>query len=285
MVVLTLFYACTNLSTAEDRYAALEGARVHYQNFGQGSEAIVFIHGYACNATFWHSQLPAFRRSGHVIALDLPGHGESDTPAVSYTQEYHAPGVAAVLNDAGVRRAYVVAHSMGMSVARYFLDKHPETVAALVNVDSRSLFYGEDVDTGRMERERFAESLRGPNGGEALRERIGRFFVPQTPSSVREEVLAKMPRTASHVAASAYDGLNRTRRWSDEPTSLPTLAIYAKPVPSASEALLRRMFTKLQYQEWDGVGHFIMMEKPDEFNRTVLSFIAGLREEQNSKRK
>lgn len=182
MVVLTLFYACTNLSTAEDRYAALEGARVHYQNFGQGSEAIVFIHGYACNATFWHSQLPAFRRSGHVIALDLPGHGESDMPAVSYTQEYLARGVAAVLNDAGVRRAYVVAHSMGMSVARYFLDKHPETVAALVNVDSRSLFYGEDVDTGEwsgsVSLNRFAARMAAKLCGNALDDSLYRKLHP-----------------------------------------------------------------------------------------------------------
>jgi pimeloyl-ACP methyl ester carboxylesterase len=66
---------------------------------------------------------------------------------------------------------------------------------------------------------------------------------------------------------------------------VPTLAIYAKPAPAKAEPLLRRMFTNLQYQEWDGVGHFIMMEKPDEFNRTVLSFIAGLRREQNSRTK
>ena len=131
----------------DDRYVLLDGSRVHYQNYGTGTEAVIFIHGWTGNASFWHSNVSAFVPTGRVIVMDLPGHGDSDKPKVEYTQEYLARGVDAVLRDAGVYKAYIIAHSMGMSVARYFLQAHPEKVIALVNVDSRSLFYGESTDT------------------------------------------------------------------------------------------------------------------------------------------
>ena len=254
-----------------------DGVRVHYQNYGTGTEAVIFIHGWACNASLWHSNVSAFVPTGRVIVLDLPGHGHSDKPKAEYTQEYLARGVEAVLRNAGVSKAYVIAHSMGMSVARYFVQAHPEKVIALVNVDSRSLFYGESTDTGKAQRAQFARALRSPQAAQAWQERIERFFVPETPRAVRDEVRAKMPLTPAHVAVSAYEGLNRTRAWSRQPTSIPTLAIYAKPVPPLAEQALRGMFTDLEYQEWEGTGHFLMLEKPKEFNESVLDFIGQLR--------
>ena len=278
-VVLTLIMLITSGTAAakDERYVLLDGSRVHYQNYGTGTEAVIFIHGWTGNASFWHSNVSAFVPTGRVIVMDLPGHGDSDKPKVEYTQEYFARGVDAVLRDAGVYKAYIICHSMGMSVARYFLQAHPEKVIALVNVDSRSLFYGESTDTGKAQRAQFAQALRGPQAEQARQERIERYLVPETPPAVRDEVLGTIPLTPAHVALSAYEGLNRTRAWSRQPTSVPTLAIYAKPVPPLAEQALHRMFTDLKYQEWEGTGHFLMLEKPKEFNETVLAFIGQLR--------
>lgn len=278
-VVLTLILFITSGTAAakDDRYVLLDGSRVHYQNYGTGTEAVIFIHGWTGNASFWHSNVSAIVPTGRVIAMDLPGHGDSDKPKVEYTQEYLARGVDAVLRDAGVYKAYVIAHSMGMSVARYFLQAHPEKVIALVNVDSRSLFYGESTDTGKAQRAQFVQALRGPQAEQARQERLERYFVPETPLAVRDEVPGSIPLTPAHVAISALEGLDRTSAWSRQPTSVPTLAIYAKPVPPLTEQTLRRMFTNLKYQEWEGTGHFIMLEKPKEFNQTVLAFIGQLR--------
>jgi pimeloyl-ACP methyl ester carboxylesterase len=276
VLALILFITSGTAAAMEDRYALLDGVRVHYQNYGTGTEAVIFIHGWACNASFWHSNVSAFVPTGRVIVLDLPGHGDSDKPRVAYTQEYLARGVDAVLRDAGVYKAYVIGHSMGMTVARYFLQAHPEKVIALVNVDSRSLFYGESTDTSKAQRAQFAQALRGPQAAQTWQERIERYFVPETPPAVRDEVRTKMPLTPTHVAVSASESL-QSRAWSLQPTSVPTLAIYAKPVAPLTEQVLRRMFTDLKYQEWEGTGHFLMLVKPKEFNETVLAFIGQLR--------
>src|SRR5262245_33933313 len=69
----------------QDRFAKLDAMRVHYQNYGNGKEAVVFVHGWSCNLNFWKANVPAFTKYSRVIAVDLPGHGESDKPQVTYS--------------------------------------------------------------------------------------------------------------------------------------------------------------------------------------------------------
>jgi pimeloyl-ACP methyl ester carboxylesterase len=205
--------------------------------------------------------------------LDLPCHGRSDHPHVEYTPSYLARGIDAVVSDAGVEHAFLVAHSVGMLVSRHFVEEHQDKVIALVNIDSRSLFYGEQDDAGQPERVARAHAIEGSNGAVAWHQRIERFFVLQTPQPVRNEVYEKMPRTDAFVAANAPTNLNQTKPWSHNPTFVPTLAIYADEVPGSNESRLRLAFPNLDYEFWPHVVHFVMLEQPDRFNRRVIVFI------------
>src|SRR6266511_2823266 len=107
-------------SPPQDRFAKLDTIRVHYRNYGEGKEAVVFVHGWSCNLNFWKANIPAFVNQSRVIAIDLPGHGESDKPQVTYSMDLFAQAIDAVLQDAKVERATLIGHSMGTpsSVAR-----------------------------------------------------------------------------------------------------------------------------------------------------------------------
>src|SRR5687767_3287453 len=65
---------------APARFVSLDGTRVRYESFGEGREAIVFVHGWAGDTSVWRYQVPEFAKRARVIALDLPGHGASDKP-------------------------------------------------------------------------------------------------------------------------------------------------------------------------------------------------------------
>jgi pimeloyl-ACP methyl ester carboxylesterase len=119
----------------QDRFAKLDTMRVHYQNYGEGKEAVVFIHGWTCNLKFWKANIPAFVNQSRVIAIDLPGHGESDKPQVTYSMDLFARAIDAVITDAGVERVALVGHSMGTPVIRQFYRKYPNKTLALVIVD------------------------------------------------------------------------------------------------------------------------------------------------------
>ncbi|MDP8990787.1 MAG: hypothetical protein M3N41_11995, partial [Acidobacteriota bacterium] len=63
--------------------------RIHYESYGAGPEALVFVHGWACDLTFWRGQEPLYTDpTRRALLIDLPGHGLSDKPHRAYPIEF-----------------------------------------------------------------------------------------------------------------------------------------------------------------------------------------------------
>src|ERR1041385_2161974 len=141
----------TVLDRAPSRFAPYNGTRVHFKSLGAGTTAVVFVHGWSCDLTFWRAQVPAVDGRVRAIFLDLPGFGRSDKPDVAYTMDYFAGAVDAVLRAAGVERAVLVGHSMGAQVVRQYYRRYRARVVALVVVDGalRTPF-GDSSQTARF---------------------------------------------------------------------------------------------------------------------------------------
>ncbi len=255
----------------QSRFAKLDGMRVHYESVGKGAEALVFVHGWTCDLNFWRMQVPAFAKEMRVIAVDLPGHGRSDKPQVAYTMDLFARSIEAMMRDAGVKRAVLVGHSMGTPIARQFYRKYPERTLALVVVDGALRPFAP-----RAAMEPFIAPLRGAD----YKAHLGRMFDgmmgAQTPAARREEIKAVSLATPQHVAVSAMEGMADDAVWTKDQIKVPVLAILARSPfwPANNEKLYGEIAPDLEYHIWDGVGHFLMMDKPEEFNRTLADFLS-----------
>ncbi|MFG1640033.1 alpha/beta fold hydrolase [Amycolatopsis sp. NPDC049252] len=128
--------------TLQTRHITLHGRRIllHEQPAAETDEAIVLLHGIAGSAETWR---PVLERCAtlnrRVLALDLPGHGESDAPRADYGLGSMASVVRDVLAVSGVRHATVVGHSLGGGIALQFAYQFPEMCDRLVLVDSGGL--------------------------------------------------------------------------------------------------------------------------------------------------
>jgi len=255
---------------SQDRFAKLDAIRVHYQNYGEGREAIVFVHGWSCNLKFWKANIPAFINQSRVIAIDLPGHGESDKPQVTYSMDLFARAIDAVLQDAKVERVTLVGHSMGTPVIRQFYRKYPDKTRALVIVDGSLRPFG---NTEQMKQ--FMEPFRGPNYKEHAERMIGFISNSVKDKKTLEEIRAAMMSTPQHVMVGAMDAMMDDAIWKQDKISAPTLAVMAKqPQWDAEyEKFVRELAPGIDYQTWEGVSHFLMMDEPQKFNDTVLAFL------------
>ncbi|MDT4966776.1 MAG: hypothetical protein QOJ64_1513 [Acidobacteriota bacterium] len=256
--------------TAESRSTTLDGARIHYVNYGKGSEALVLIHGWTCNIDNWRDQMPEFAKRNRVIAIDLPGHGQSDKPKVAYTMEYFARAVEAVLRDAKVKRAVLVGHSMGTPIARQFYRKYPEKTLAIVIVDGALRPYAPKEIMDQM-----TAGLRSPNYKETAGQMFAGMMGPNLSAEAQARIKASFLNTPQYVVVSAMDGMADTAIWTEDKINVPVLAIMARNpfYPPDVEQIYRSIAQDLEFHMWDGVGHFIMMEKPSDFNVTVLAFL------------
>ena len=253
---------------APSLYATLDGSRVHYKSYGTGREALVFVHGWTCNMTFWRGQVPAFESRNRVIVIDLPGHGASDKPKIAYTMDLFARSIEAVMHEAGVDRAVLVGHSMGTPVIREFYRKYPAKTMALVIVDGPLRPFADAATIAK-----FLEPLRGPNYTEAAGGFVDNMLAPVSSPALRQEIKATMLSVPQYVAVSAMEGMMTALASREEKINVPVLAIMTKNWPPDNESGYRGMASNLNYQIWDGVSHFLMMEKVREFNDALAAFL------------
>lgn len=254
----------------KSRFTKLEDARVHYVNYGKGDDAIVLIHGWTMNVDNWRDQIPDFAKQHRVIAIDLPGHGQSDKPKVAYSMEYFARAVEAVMRHAKVKRAVLVGHSMGTPIARQFYRKYPAKTLAIVIVDGSLRPFGDKAMLDNM-----IGGLRGPTYKETINQMFTMMNGPNLPTEARDRISASSSATPQYVLVSAMEGMADASIWGEDPINVPVLAVMAKNpfLPPNVEESFRALAPKMEFHMWNDVGHFIMMEKPKEFNEATLAFL------------
>ncbi len=259
-------------SKPEDKYAKLDSMKVHYQNYGKGDTALVFVHGWTCNLTFWKANIPAFTGQARVIAVDLPGHGQSEKSELAYTMKLYAQAVEAVLRDAKVSKATLVGHSMGAPVLWQFYKNFPEKTRALVIVDGSLKAMGT-----RESMKGFLDPLRLPTYRASAEKSVEYLTQGMKDLKVRAEVKTAMVNAPQHTMVSAFEGMldpNIFPAKTDKIT-VPTLALMATSGnwTSEYEKYVRELAPGIEYQKWDGVSHFLMMDEPQKFNETVMAFL------------
>ena len=257
-------------SEKQDHNATLDGTRIHYVSQGKGKEALFLIHGWTCNLDNWREQIPVFAERTRVVAIDLPGHGQSEKPKVTYSMDFFARAVDAVMRDAGIERAVLIGHSMGTPVARQFYRKYPSKTLAIVIVDGALQPFGD-----KKTMEGFIAPLRGADYKQAGARMFASMAGPNLSVEARERISNSFANTPQYVLVSAMEGMADESIWGDDKINVPVLAIMAKNpfYPPSLEAGYRVIAPKMDFQMWEGVGHFIMMEKPREFNDAVIAFL------------
>lgn len=256
---------------SESKFVDVDHLKVHYTNYGKGDTALLFVHGWACDETVWSEQAPALAEKIRVITIDLPGHGQSDKPkTISYDKDLYVRAIDGVINDAGVKSVILVGHSNGTPFIRHYYRKFPAKVKALVIVEGplRAFFDKENI-------EKFVAPLRGENYPEAAGRIIEAMISPIKDTTLRAKIKALMLKTPQYVAVSEFEATADPDLWKEDKIDVPVLMVLAKqPSWSAEyEQFVRGLAPKVDYQMWENVSHFLMMERPREFNASVLRFL------------
>lgn len=256
--------------SAESRWASYEGHKIHFLDAGdrQAKDAIVLIHGWMCNAEFWSDSIGAFPNQ-RVVALDLIGHGKSDKPKVGYSMDLFAGSLAAVLRAANIERAVLVGHSMGTPVARQFYRLHPDKVRGLVIVDGSLRPYF-DKESGEQTLSAFRRDYAGAAAGF-----VQGMVKPIASAPLRKRITDSMLAGPEHVGISSMDALRDERLWKPDPIKVPVLAIYDDSAgwPADTESYIRSLSKKVEFHSWKGVSHFLMLDRPAEFNGLLKTFL------------
>jgi pimeloyl-ACP methyl ester carboxylesterase len=249
------------LAPVRETYVDVNGAKVNYVVCGSGP-TVIFVHGWACDASFWRFQVPVFARNYRVIAIDLPGHGKSTIPAQGFTMGLFAKALEAVRSEVAANRVVFVGHSLGCVVIREYALSYSEQLAGLVAADG-------PLDTRRFALRAGGQAIMSLAAREGL---INRMLCPQTPEVLRAEITKAM-LGASAVTANGAGAAMFNPMQSDRLITVPALTIYAGTPLFGLNNLTREVLPKWESSQIPETGHFVMMERPQEFNKMLADFL------------
>jgi len=252
-----------------------DGVEIAYQAEGKGNYTLVFIHGWCCDKSYWKNELSLTEKGYRVVILDLAGHGESGRNRSAYSIKAFGDDVAAVVNNIKADRVILVGHSIGGLVMIEAARVLKEKVIGLIAVDS--LIDVERSLVTREENDEFLAFVQNDfrNGVKKMITSSGMFTKKSDPklvAQIAENISQCSPETGMKSWQAVYEY--------DLPASMDSLGrsfwnINSDMYPTNIEAGEQHA-KRFIVETIPDVGHFIMLENPETFNKVLLSIIASL---------
>lgn len=289
----------TGFPSFTSRTATLDGVTIHYLCGGTGSP-VLLVHGLGSSAgvEFFYN-LEALAARHQVIAVDLPGFGQSDKPALAYTIDLFVRVLRDFMASIGLSRATVIGVSMGGRVALGLALDAPDCVDRLILVDALGVGQPRPVlayrllltrGLGELTLSGTARALRGMNP-KTIRRLWGWYL--RRPGSVatilsddRISNHSRLLSTPAYRAAylSALRSIAGTRRLRDgvvvearlSDLRMPTLLVWGRHdhlFPAAHAEAAGKKIRGSRTEIFEKSGHTPQMEEPERFNRLVLDFL------------
>ena len=266
------------MDTPQYQFTEVGGLRVRYADRGFGDSVVLLLHGFGGDLGNWMFNLDSLAEKHRVLALDLPGHGQSVKTNVDPSLSGMATFVSKFLDVLSVSTVNVVGHSMGGAIAMQLASDSPETVRSLGLICSAGL--GPDINS---------DYLRG-------------FVEAQTHQELKlvlqqlfaDESLVNLQLVNDILNYKRIDGveatlnaLSKTLISAGEQTFLtdnivasgiPVLVIWGKqdriiPV-SHAQNYSAAGGSCVEVEIFDSAGHMVQMEKAHDVNRSLLNFLA-----------
>lgn len=245
------------------------GVKLAYQDEGSGEPALIFIHGWTCDRSFFKPQHDHFKANHRVVSVDLRGHGESDKPKDGYPISRYADDVAWLIGELGLDRPIAVGHSMGGVTVLQLAAEHPESVRAIVMVDPAPLAWPAEFVTALQN---VIDSSEAGNQQPRRDFIAGALFIPTSPADLKQRIVDEMCSAPTHVAADAmrglleYDGVAAAKK-----VKVPALHIAGTPPLNPPHKMTE--WLPHVVNGWAvGGGHFNMLETPVQVNDMIEKF-------------
>ncbi|MEM7541589.1 MAG: alpha/beta hydrolase [Pseudomonadota bacterium] len=251
----------------------IDDVSINYLHLGEGTNAqrVIYIHGTGCTGQVFSRHLNVISKDHEVVALDLPGHGDSTGKGYRGVGDY-AFFAAQLVEQLGWPQCVVAGHSLGggiaLAVALYF----PQLVKALMMIDSGARL--------RVAPATIAASKRLA-AGEVKPKALNRLGFADSTSE--EVVRATQALNANCSADTTY------RDWIADDTCDFMSRVAAIEVPTLAICGREDPLTPLKYHEFmrdnmpnccleviDGAGHWPFVEQPAHFDTAVSRFLQDL---------
>jgi len=259
-------------------FSTHDGVSLRWDRAGSGP-AVLLVHGWTCNHTFWDRQLPALRERFTVVTVDLRGHGESSRPQKGYTVPALASDLEALVRSLRVPQIAIVGWSLGGMIALELARRLGDRVSALGLVCTTA---GGLADPDNALNQRAArDSMRAGIAADFrtwARGFIAACFRDGAEAPLYPWALAQAQKTAPHVVAACLEGIIafdlRARLAS---LRVPTAILHGRHdrlLPLGNGEHLAAHVPGATLTVFEHSGHAPFLEEPEAFDAALLALLA-----------
>jgi len=251
------------------------GLSIHYHAPRDAGERrgqrVLYVHGTGCNAGVWDAHMAAIAAAHTPVAIDLPGHGRSQGRGFRGMADY-SEFVIGLADALGWRRFVLAGHSMGGGIAITAALYHSERIAGLILVDTGARL--------RVAPDLLRAARAAAASGQAPATDRSWAFAASTPQALIDRVEALTAGTdprvtyADWIADDAFDAMTRVGE-----ITVPALALCGaedRLTPVKYHRYLQERMPDCRLAVIESAGHWSFHEQPEQFNRAVSVFLAGL---------
>jgi pimeloyl-ACP methyl ester carboxylesterase len=277
-------FAAIRNEVPRDRFLSINGRLVHVEQAGRG-EPVVLLHGFGASTYSWRKVMPGIAARFRVVAIDLNGFGYTQRPRdlASYTREGQGQLVLDVMDALGIKRAHIVGHSYGGGITLWLASRHPERFLSMVLVDSSAPTYPDDRRSRAASIKPLAALFVRSVVLRPATVRKGLLRSFHDPSLVTPELVqAYFDRLRIEGVTDAFYGLTVPVHGPADVVNLAKIDVPALVVWGEEDQVIplrdgRRATAKLPRGRFASIpeaGHIPMEERPEEWLRIVLPFLA-----------
>lgn len=251
-----------------------KNSKITFTEQGKGT-AVVLLHGFLENRGMWEHLSCVLAPKYRIVAIDLLGHGDSESMGYVHTMEDNADVIAAVLAELKIRKAVIAGHSMGGYVALAFAELYPEKVKALALINSTSRA---DSDERKLNRDRAIKAVKKDHTS-FVRLSIANLFSPANRKRLTDEIEFTKQQALKTPLQGIVASLEGMKIRKDREVLLhfapyPILLVLGKldPVLNYDESVDQVQNTEAQLVTFED-GHMSTIENSDQLTSVMLQFL------------
>ena len=254
------------------------GPAIAYREAGRAhvecSETVVLLHGVGMQSAAWTPQIDVLSRTFHVIALDLPGHGESAPLSRGSDLTVFVDWLGSALDALEQERVSLVGHSMGALIASGFSIARPDRVARV------ALLNGVFQRDAAARKAVIARAFQIAEGAFDVETPLARWFTDDPIDQKARDQVEYWLRT---VDSGGYETAYRAFAQGDQiyaerfgEIACPLLAMTGEMDPNSTPAMAQAMARAAQDGEANVVAghrHMLNLTAPDIVNGTLMAWL------------
>ncbi len=254
---------------------------ISYNDVGQGSIPLIFLHGFPFDKSMWKGQLDALKSSNRAIAYDIRGFGKSTNENTALTIDLFSEDLLLFMDKLNIEKAILCGLSMGGYIALDAIKRFPERFEALILCDTQCIADNAEVKENRY---KTIEQIKLDGATEFNEKFIKSIFHPDSLNN-KTELVERLKNTVfANSREIIIAGLTALAERSETCSSLdsiriPTLIICGKEdkvTPLVQSEFMQEHIEGASLKILDNAGHVSNLEQPDEFNKYVAGFLNSL---------